>query len=606
MSGINVNPNFGADNPRIDISNSNCSGYIHILNKSFEFATVPGNINLMTNATNRLQILNNGNIGINKSNPLYQLDVSGIINSNTLKFISTNIGFQAGFTNQQTNAVALGYQAGYATQGTYAIAMGYQAGYIQQGTYAIAIGYLAGNSLQGQYSVAMGGQAGQNTQAANAVAISNLAGQIKQGTQGVAIGNGAAQYTQGANAVAIGFNSGNTLQGTNSVAIGYQAGQSTQGSTAVSVAIGYQACWSGSNGYSIGYQAGYYAQTSEAISIGYQAGYTWSAASIAIGYQAGFTLQGNDGGGSGQFSVAIGYQAGQSQQRGTSIAIGNQACQVNQASYSIAIGNGAGRYTQYGYNIAIGNNAGWSYHGAGLSAIAIGNQAGYQSQGSGDGIAIGSSAGAYNQGGLPVAIGTRAGFTGQGNFGIAIGYNAGQTSQPANSFIINATTLTNINAPAVSSFVITPLRSGISTGNTVLVYNTTTFEIQSSSKTFVIPHPTKQSKYLVHACLEGPEVGVYYRGKGEIVNNISTVVCLPEYVDKIATDFTIQLTPIYGTVKCDEIYSSEVENGKFTVYGENGKFHWFVQGKRGNLDIEPDIDTTEVYGDGPYKWCIQK
>jgi hypothetical protein len=42
--------------------------------------------------------------------------------------------------------------------------------------------------------------------------------------------------------------------------------------------------------------------------------------------------------------------------------------------------------------------------------------------------------------------------------------------------------------------------------NNSLLYNT--------SKTFIIDHPIKKDKYLVHACVEGPETGVYYRGKG--------------------------------------------------------------------------------------------
>jgi hypothetical protein len=38
-------------------------------------------------------------------------------------------------------------------------------------------------------------------------------------------------------------------------------------------------------------------------------------------------------------------------------------------------------------------------------------------------------------------------------------------------------------------------------------------------KTFIIEHPIDTSKYLIHACLEGPEAGVYYRGKATIDNN---------------------------------------------------------------------------------------
>ena len=118
-------------------------------------------------------------------------------------------------------------------------------------------------------------------------------------------------------------------------------------------------------------------------------------------------------------------------------------------------------------------------------------------------------------------------------------------------------------------------------------------------KTFVIDHPTNDNKYLVHACLEGPEAGVYYRGKGEITNNEYVEIKLPHYVEKLAFDFTVQITPIYGN-KIVTLNSSEIENNAFKVYGENAKFHWTVYGNRHNINVEPDKDTVNIKGDGPY------
>ena len=122
------------------------------------------------------------------------------------------------------------------------------------------------------------------------------------------------------------------------------------------------------------------------------------------------------------------------------------------------------------------------------------------------------------------------------------------------------------------------------------------------SKTFVIDHPIDKTKYLVHACLEGPEAGVYYRGKGEINNNNNYVdICLPYYVEQLATDFTIQITPIGSNIV--NIYSvSEVENNKFTVFGKNGRFFWHVYGKRIDIMVEPTKDSVVLNGNGPYKW----
>jgi hypothetical protein len=123
----------------------------------------------------------------------------------------------------------------------------------------------------------------------------------------------------------------------------------------------------------------------------------------------------------------------------------------------------------------------------------------------------------------------------------------------------------------------------------------------NGSKTFVIEHPENKDKFLVHACLEGPEVGVYYRGESKITNNTEVTIVLPHYVDKLATNLTVQVTPIYnGTVKTLGV--SRVKDNKFTVYGENCEFFWTVFGKRVPLDVEPYKKDVVVKGDGPYKW----
>jgi len=120
-----------------------------------------------------------------------------------------------------------------------------------------------------------------------------------------------------------------------------------------------------------------------------------------------------------------------------------------------------------------------------------------------------------------------------------------------------------------------------------------------AGKSFIINHPTDENKYLVHVCLEGPEAGVYYRGNGEITNNESVEVVLPHYVEKLAYDFTVQVTPIYGN-KIVTLNSSEVENNAFKVYGENAKFHWVVYGSRQEVNVEPNKADVNVKGDGPY------
>jgi len=66
--------------------------------------------------------------------------------------------------------------------------------------------------------------------------------------------------------------------------------------------------------------------------------------------------------------------------------------------------------------------------------------------------------------------------------------------------------------------------------------------LQASIKNFVIDHPTKQGKKLVHTCLEGPENGVYVRGR--LLNK--TEIELPEYWTNLVdgSTITVSLTPI--------------------------------------------------------------
>ena len=66
--------------------------------------------------------------------------------------------------------------------------------------------------------------------------------------------------------------------------------------------------------------------------------------------------------------------------------------------------------------------------------------------------------------------------------------------------------------------------------------------LQASIKNFVIPHPTKKGKQLVHTCLEGPENGVYVRGK--LLNN--SVIELPEYWTNLVHEdsISVSITPI--------------------------------------------------------------
>lgn len=66
--------------------------------------------------------------------------------------------------------------------------------------------------------------------------------------------------------------------------------------------------------------------------------------------------------------------------------------------------------------------------------------------------------------------------------------------------------------------------------------------LMAQVKNFAINHPTKKGKKLIHSSLEGPEVGVYHRGRLTGKN----VINLPDYWTGLIheTSITVSLTPI--------------------------------------------------------------
>jgi hypothetical protein len=211
-----------------------------------------------------------------------------------------------------------------------------------------------------------------------------------------------------------------------------------------------------------------------------------------------------------------------------------------------------------------------------------------------------------------IVIGYNSGFN-QGTSSIVIGNGAGTSNVPKNTILINPTlydtSFTPIN-PTVSGLYISPMRTVGGTASGALSWNASTGEVvQYSGKTFIIQHPTKEDNYLVHACLEGPENAVYYRGQG-VINDGCIDISLPPYATKIASDFTIQLTPV---IREDELKSLEDrelnttkvnEDGVFRVSGKDGKFNWLVIGKRNDILVEPLKKDVSVRGEGPYKYIL--
>lgn len=135
-------------------------------------------------------------------------------------------------------------------------------------------------------------------------------------------------------------------------------------------------------------------------------------------------------------------------------------------------------------------------------------------------------------------------------------------------------------------------------------------------KPFIIDHPSDpENKFLQHAALEGPEDGVFYRGKATTQDGKVTVE-LPDYFDDLIVDYappTVQITPIYSGGIPAVLETTEVVDGKFTVYevsGANGarSFFWQVnaarEGVRGG-EYEAVIDKQDLQAADEWITAIQ-
>jgi hypothetical protein len=107
--------------------------------------------------------------------------------------------------------------------------------------------------------------------------------------------------------------------------------------------------------------------------------------------------------------------------------------------------------------------------------------------------------------------------------------------------------------------------------------------IQATVKNFDIEHPTKKNPWrLRYSSLEGPEAGVYLRGKVEGEN----VIILPEYwKDLVDQDtITVSITPVSSYAN---YYVSSIDEDKIII-GQQGdgifNFHYVIMGERKDLD----------------------
>jgi hypothetical protein len=98
------------------------------------------------------------------------------------------------------------------------------------------------------------------------------------------------------------------------------------------------------------------------------------------------------------------------------------------------------------------------------------------------------------------------------------------------------------------------------------------------TKSFDIPHPTKENMRLRYGSLEGPENGVYVRGRSK-----QDYIALPDHwIGLVDEDtITVNITPIG---KKQDIYVDSIEDNKVYLGGKIKEYFFTVYGERKDVD----------------------
>ena len=109
-------------------------------------------------------------------------------------------------------------------------------------------------------------------------------------------------------------------------------------------------------------------------------------------------------------------------------------------------------------------------------------------------------------------------------------------------------------------------------------------------KNFAIPHPTKEDKNLVYSCLEGPENGVYVRGR---LKN-STRIELPDYWKELVhtESITVSVTSVGAqqNIIVRGVYNTHIELQSMEPFPINCHYHVF--GERKDVKkLKTEVDT---------------
>jgi len=124
-------------------------------------------------------------------------------------------------------------------------------------------------------------------------------------------------------------------------------------------------------------------------------------------------------------------------------------------------------------------------------------------------------------------------------------------------------------------------------------------------KSFRIDNPLNpENKFLVHFCVESPEVLNLYRGTITLNAQGEAEVKLPNYFESINTNYSYNLTPVGASAP--ELYiKEEIKNGIFIIAGgkPNMKVSWVVYAERNDLYLQnnPQLRNNEPDKTDKYK-----
>ena len=138
-----------------------------------------------------------------------------------------------------------------------------------------------------------------------------------------------------------------------------------------------------------------------------------------------------------------------------------------------------------------------------------------------------------------------------------------------------------------TGFTIRPANLIKDDGNVGIGISNPTYKLEvngsfgATTKSFIIDHPTKPGKRLQYGSLEGPENGVYIRGR-----STESIIELPEYWTNLvhADSITVNLTPIGGSAipRVRKIQNNQVE--VFSVEDEELDYYYVILGERKDVD----------------------